>query len=433
MSRSRVHRSTVIGVIGVGAALGSLGLVVACQAIDGIHVYSLDDPEASTVFHDGGTVVTVVTTGFGDAQCNLAEPPAPPDAAAVANLDAREYVVAFSRLSFTGNGSAVIGYDLDGVCTGEHTEAGTGASSCITADGGPAPVDSMSAAGDGVDAVLTRGSGALQAVFNGYSLDDVTGVQKDIDAGDNTAFLVIDGYNFTANDPQVTVSFATSQGIESVHCEPIDAAVLGAGASHPLPSFDGCDTWSIDQNTLAYFAESDGGGKVYSSISDTAYVSDGTLVASFAGNLSLPVGTIVLTPSKTILVAPLQRNAVDGGAVGDEGDPSGTGQIHIVNGLIQGRLAVKSFLSSLSVVGDPLQHDAGICPGSPSYPTVQAAACSQLDVAALGPDNHTAACDAFTFASTFDAVTARVGDVVDGGPRTYGCPGAQPSCPFALP
>ncbi len=418
MSRVRVHRTTLLG---VGTALGALGLIAACQAIDGIHVYSLDDPEGSTVFHDGGTVVTVVMTGFGDAQCNLAQPPPPPDAAAVDNFDAGEYIVAFSRLSFTGNGTAVSGYDLDGVCTGEQTDAGTGASSCITADGGPAPMDTMSAAGDGVDAVLTSGSGELQAFFNGNSLDDLTGVQRDIDDGDNTAFLVIDGYNFTANDPQVTVSFATSQGIESTHCDPVDAAVLAFGAPHPPPSFDGCDTWSIDQNTLAYSAEPDGGGKVYASVSERAYVSNGTLVATFSGNLSLPVGTIVLSPSKTIIVAPLQLGDADGG------------QIHIQNGLIQGRLAVKSFLSSLGVVGDPLQHDAGICPGSPSYPTVQAAACSQLDVAALGPDDHSAACDAFTFASTFDAVTARVGDVVDGGPRINACPGAQPGCPFALP
>jgi hypothetical protein len=430
MSRVRGRRSTLLG---VGTALGALGLVAACQAIDGIHVYSLDDPEASTVIHDGGTIVTVVTTGFGDADCNLAKPPPAPDPDSVGNFNAGEYVVAFSRLSFTGNGTAVVGYDLDGVCTGEQTEAGTGASSCITADGGPAPEDSTSAAGDGVDAVLTSGSGELQAFFNGLSLDTLTGVQKDIDEGDNTAFLVLDGYNFTANDPQVTVSFATSQRLESIHCEPVDAAVLGFEAAHPAPVFDGCDTWSVDQNTLSYFAEPDGGGKVYAFISDKAYVSNGTLVASFGANLSLPVGTIVLAPSKTILVAPLQLTGADGGPADDAGDPTGDGQIRITNGLIQGRLSVKSFLSSLSVVGDPLQHDAGICPGSPSYPTVQAAACSQLDVAANGPDDHSAACDAFTFASTFDAVTARLGDVSDGGPRSAGCPGAQPSCPFALP
>ena len=226
------------------------------------------------------------------------------------------------------------------------------------------------------------------------------------------------------------MSLATTQMVESAHCDPIDAAVLLDGSPHPLPGFDGCDTWAVDRDTLLRPGEADGGGKAYEFVSDKAYVTGGVLYASFEGMLSLPVGSIVLTPSKTIIVATLELSAADGGTVSDAGDPDGTGLIRIENGLIQGRLGAAAFLSSLSVVGDPLQHDSGICPTSPSFAAVQAAVCNQLDVASRGPDDNSVACDGFSFASTFDAVSAHVGDVIEGGTRVANCPpGPAATCP----
>ncbi len=324
--------------------------------------------------------------------------------------------MAFSTVSFTGNAASVVGYDLDGVCTGEPTEGGTGPSSCISFDGSMAPLDSVSEAGDGVDAVLTTGSGGLQTFFNGTNLDTLTKVQTDISNGSETGFFVIDGYNLTDNDPSVTVSFGTAEQLQSRGCG--DAAVPVLADSGLVPAFDGCDEWAIDDDSLTLY-EADGGGKLYRSVSTSAYVSNGFLVAHFLGSIYFPIGDITVSPSRPLVVAKLNRGETDAG------DP----KITISNGLIQGRLGAASFMSSLSSVSDPGDLSKKFCPGSPSYPVIHQAVCADLDINADGLDRVGAPCDAFTFAATFDAVTAHLGTVVSGGMHASGCPDNDAACP----
>jgi hypothetical protein len=420
-----VNRTTLATLFGVGTALVALGMVAACQAIDGVHVYSYDNPEASVIVIDGGVVVQdggVKYTGFGDAQCALATPPSPPDPASVTSTAETEYVVAFSALSFTGNATSVIGYDLDGVCTGEPTEGGTGPSSCVSADGSTAPFDTMSEAGDGVDSVLSSGSGGLQAFFNGTDLDKLSNVESDIEAGTETGFFVIDGYNFTANDPQVTVSFGTAEPLQSTGCGDAEVKALPDGSlldgGMLSPGFDGCDTWTVDEDSLVLF-QPDGGGKLYRSISTSAYVSNGYLVARFRGSITFPIGDITLTPSYPLVVAKLNLATTD----------AGQQSISVTNGLIQGRLSATSFLFGLSSIGDPANPADKFCPGSPSYPFIHTAVCSHLDINGNGLDGVGAPCDSFTFAATFSGITAHLGAIVPGGSHPSGCPEADASCP----
>ena len=427
-----------------GSVVAAVGVVTACQAIDGIHVYEYN-PDTSVQYADGPIVYPDVQTIIvkpDAAVCNRAALPEGPDAASITSLDQREYVIAMSRFSFTGNGQASIGYDLDFTCTGEQGTSGPpGPSSCLTPDGGMAPDDTSSVSGLGVDAVLSTGTGGLQQFFNG-SLDSIAGTEDAIDQGLQTLIFIIDDYNGLPDDAQVSLTAVTSEWVQATGCAPPDPATTKR--THPTPLKDGCDVWSLKKAI-------DGGAPVVYTTGD-AYVVGGKLVANFLVGVPVELGEADFTPISPHIVANLAFSypdagdgGVGGGVVQDSGilllPDGGDGRIlNVTDGLMQGILSSRSFLDALGYIQDPLGANmAGICPGSLTYGELYTALCNTLDINSTGNFSGTGNCDAFSFAAAFDAVTIRKG-LPQGVPITsFLCDGGTPEaagvvdCPFALP
>src|ERR1700722_18779072 len=199
----------------VGSAVAAT-LALACSAIVGIHDLPIGD---------GGVVDSAVgadasTDAAADVSCDHVVPPAAPQGASLALLEA------FKTLELYGTDAAV-GYDLDGVCTCHG-----GPESCVPFMHGDQHCDLPG--GQDIEGNATFGQFLEQAL----SLTAFGDIDARIGAGHLGYLLEILDYNGQPNDTDVLVDFLDSSGL----LFPDDAGGIGTG----VPSWDGGDRWAVD-------------------------------------------------------------------------------------------------------------------------------------------------------------------------------------------
>lgn len=177
--------------------------------------------------------------------------------------------------------AGVRGFDLDGVCTCDHSEkaAHDGGASCLPRGGAAVECDDDGGVDNAAERVF-RSAGAFA--------DPNAGLAKDIGNGQKTMLIYVANYNGKKNDADVTVGFALSDGLLTNECDPAlevepgDAGTCEAGA-YCTPTWRGCDRWHPAQNALIPLPPPD---SVIPLRNGKAYVTDGVLVAT--GNADIP-------------------------------------------------------------------------------------------------------------------------------------------------
>jgi hypothetical protein len=208
---------------------------------------------------------------------------------------------------------------------------------------------------------------------------------------------VVDAYNGTENDTQVSVSVFPSNGTQP----------LNPGDNSPPPRHDGTDVWTLDSSAL--FGGDAGPPYVSKTVDTKAYVSGGVLVAKL--ELALNLSDLMFD----------LRAAVITGRITNDG-----GHLQLVNGIIDGRWPTKSLLTSLDSLKDPFGADnnTGLCGSSQLYQSIKEQACANVDVSKdPGTDNVSppVPCDAVALVIKFTAESAVMGDIMDSKPPRHFC------------
>ena len=238
---------------------------------------------------------------------------------------------AFSKLAITpvapdGGEAPVIGYDLDGLCTG--LEPPNNGAPCAAPEGGTTPTDKAG----GVD-------NSFQSAFEKFFLfssdpndKGASSFNKAIRAGQQTTLLALIDYNGEANDSVVKISLTPSAGLQS----PGDGGDGG-------PSWDGQDRWT-------YVSEAAFIGDVPVPLS-TGYVANDVLVVNFA-ELKLAFGEFALTLHDAVVTATIAREGT-------------VRSLH--NGTIAGRAGANDLIRA---TGPVLVQDVATCLNDSGLPKI---------------------------------------------------------------
>jgi len=306
--------------------------------------------------------------------------------------------------------AAARGLDLDRTCTcppelvDSAVPAGEGPS-CVPRLEGGVPACDLSegrdnAAGKLFDTLVqTTGSNSGGGAITKQIRDGVFGV-----------LLYVQGYNGTANDPQVTFSMRVAPAVDG----PTDAGRV-------VPRRDGTDIWQVDSASLQ-----SGEGLIGKSclspgviclartIDDKAYVRDDVLVAHLDIPLRIqaPNGSIVVELVDATVTARITTD----------------GALRRLTGEIVGRWPTDRILSTLGAIRDPFTNTS-LCPPNPLYAEVKKLVCESADLAADPKAGRTAPCDALSDAFSFEAIPAKGGTVVQASDPPADCDaGFSDSC-----
>jgi hypothetical protein len=358
--------------------VGGVGLVAAaCASLSGL--------SGGSPVEDGGTDASpegaVADAAAGDP-CRHALIPAPPAADDDPSAAVPSLVLAIRGVSVTGglDGGATPGFDLDGVCTcfPDTSTAHEAKPSCVAPSGSSTACD-----GDG------GADRQLGNVLGGYP--ELLGKRLP-EIGGPTLLLQIAKYNGRANDADVFVGVLPSQGIyDNAGCT---SASIDAGAPPYVPTWTGCDRWSLDS---LYVLPGTTEPKTYLH----GYVTDHVLVvpasdkpvAFVAGNATLPVSSALLLGR----LVPV--------------DASGT-HFRMEDGVVGGRVAAADALRALAT--SQASADGGpLCGFNNFFTTVKTTlVCPNADIMrSATTDFSGVGCDALSFATAFSAQPARLGEV----------------------
>jgi hypothetical protein len=326
--------------------------------------------------------------------CNRATYPDPPggmdDGTAIPTL-----VFALHSIDL-GDTGATPGYDLDNVCTCAY-DAGpscSGASAQLTTY-----CDLPSGSGNtGIDNQAAKLFQLIELPV-GQSVFGSSVFSLQADSGSWSMLFRIEGYNGMPNDPVVDVSLFPSSG-------------LGG----KTPAWDGNDVWNIVGTSVG-----DAGLASPRFHSNGAYVSQGTLVATMPTTQmtihggGLDVISIQLTAG--VLTADLVQV---------------NGLWHLKNGVIAARWALADVFKDIASYRD--NNGVPICTNQiPTYTFAKSAICQDADILVDGTQPKSAPCDALSIGLGFTADPAVLGNIVDAGALTDGCPAANDpandSCP----
>ncbi len=335
----------------------------------------------------GAETGTPPDAGDGGTGCDHASYPPRPDHDDDGGVDAGDIVLAIDHFDFNldaGAPGTLRGYDLDHTCTCP------GAPSCIPPEAGTVCDDP-----NGRD----DSAGVLLINFTTYA--DVFKTEKlnqNLANGTFNFVIRLRNYNGTANDTSVEAAVFVSDGTNN-----------GDGGIVPA-SFDGGDSWAIDQGSLL-----GGVGPPYiplpNSVDTSAYVTDGVLVASLASaELQFASGAGLGS-----LHVKLSSAVITGKIV-----PSGS-SYRIDEGTIAGRWPSRDFLTTLEAVRDPITQGA-LCGTNPTYQAIRKLVCDAQDItASVQNDNTNAPCDALSVAIGYGAGPAKFGGVREGGVPDHPC------------
>ncbi len=304
-------------------------------------------------------------------------------------------VVALATLAFGESEAgppALVGFDLDNVCTcpGPDSCVNTISSPHCDEDGGR-----DNAGGDLLD-LISGFPGISQA-----SLDD------NLSHGTFGFLIQVRGWNGQPNDTQVSAAVYVSSGL----------VPLPDGGRANVKG-DGTDVWQISSDAVlggdALVGVDCGNDNTACSpvyLDDDAYVASGVLVCSLDFPIAVgspTAGTVELDLTGSVITAPLTQ--VPGGWA-------------IQNGVLDGRWATKSLLSSLAAIPDPLSTTGEfLCGTDSTYGIAKNQICSSSDIAADPKLDQTGApCDAVSIAIGFTGLPAHMGPVTRRVLPAQGC------------
>jgi len=298
--------------------------------------------------------------------------PDPPDASDPGSPN--DYVLALHHMYLSSSpdgGVPSFGYDLDRRCTTDQASASCQSASLVTDGVG------------GVDNGSIQLLGTLSSLVP--SLDD-SKVNATIAAGQFTILLHVFGLRSLGDQTATTglkVAVQASPGME-----------FGG-----TPAFAGTDRWLVAEEDTV------GGGSNFPKLVTSAYVSNGVLVSTMTGQISLrlllPAGNTVSGPLLVTLSDPVLTANLTPATVGD------AGAVGVVSGVVVGRWKAADMLGAIA----PLTVNGGsLCDylDGGALDLVKQEICPIRDITSSGTDDGTSACDAVSVAVAFDAVPAEM-------------------------
>ena len=371
-----VSRSRVVAVAGV-----TLCAFRACAVYDAGLLESAPAPDADAA---ADARRDAPNDDGGDGCAHRLPPPRPTHASA--NAGTLEFVAAIQKVDMGSAESAKLGYDLDKTCTCP------GPDSCKPAAGANSRCDLPGGADNAGGALFSLLSQLGGSTFN---LNDVS---KTFTTGSGSMLIGVRGYNGEFDDDRVELSVFVSLGISPL---PDD------GGAFVPPKHDGNDTWSVDVQSVV------GGAAAtppYAStnVDANAYVSGGELV----GTVDFP---FVLAGNAAGLALNLKGSVVTAKLAASNGSYA------LTDGIVAGRWATRTLLTSMQYLRDPLATSRSLCGTDPTYLAIKDQICKSTDLASdVAGDNTNAPCAAISVAVGFDAEPAKIGALTTG--KSQGAP-----------
>ncbi|MFO0565254.1 MAG: hypothetical protein U0263_06305 [Polyangiaceae bacterium] len=290
--------------------------------------------------------------------CKSVQPPTPPVGAD--NGGNIEFAVAVRELNFgdrtTGSGPTwpTLGYDLDKLCTCDLDKLG----SCKAIN---------KVVCDGIDGRDNGFGGFLFQMRDTFKVQELSSenVSAGIETGNNTVLIRVRGYNGSANDGVVEVSWFASDDFDFNNPNP--------------PKWDGTDVWSVLSSSLTASTGADGGTSFSVDApkytDNKAFVRDGTLV------VSLPEGAFALSSKRSIgFSAAIFTGKLQQGSNGWK----------LEEGILAGIAKVGELLGLLPTIDDPITQQP-ICMDNLVYSGVKSLICDAPDMTVIATPSKT--CD----------------------------------------
>jgi hypothetical protein len=371
------------------AALGGVALLglAACQLILGVKDEQGAPREAGAGSDDAAADART-------SRCALLRPPA--GGTPSSDTSGETFVFALRTLAVNPS-DASLGFDLDGLCTGEGAEV-----PCL---GSPADL------AGGVDNQLAQDLGSYgYSPPPGVTDPPAEAINNELSQGKYSALLIVRSFNGTANDDHTVVSLIGSPGMERRCAE--DPA--GAPPQTKVPSDaayedGGCELWSLGPY--------DSIGAVIDKEPIAGRVVDGLLIAHFP-TLAFQLGPLAFTLEDAILTARLSATGDGDASAGLSSDGGAT-----ADGLITGRARTSELIGALrQTTFLPLAGGGAPRPLCQQPPVleeeIRSKVCKTRDVT-LGDDPPSQRCRGISLALGFHAKHVQPGHKsleVDAGP-----------------
>jgi hypothetical protein len=393
-------------------ALAAAALVVACQIVAGIE--RVDKTPAAAV--DASDVVTP-PTGPTDP-CPHENPP-PISASEDDNVELPTFAVAIRTLDLLAKSDAgtTLGYDLDRVCTCNTSPLTFGLGKPACAPRGMDPKIQCDGEG-GVD----NQSALLFGLYDQppLNINEAANVNDTIGDGHQTILLSISKYNGRANDREVLVGLLVSRGLRDAPAtKPGCTSTLNAGTGEYTPAWCGDDAWSITRaSTLS--------GTKLPARTAKGYVTNYRLVANVLnGDTVVPFGPTAIGLGDAIFtgqIVPLDTSLKP--RDGSKPPTAGEERLYAVDhAVMAGRLPVHDMLAVAGTFAVPFTDGGKHLCADNQFFVAQGIICSYLDLPTSAADDLDAAapCNALSFAASFSAFPALVGDFYDPPPEPNEC------------
>lgn len=360
--------------------------LAACQLIVGVK-----DEDGFLRPDAAATADAVDEDAPADDPCKKYGPPPPPEAGTVpADPGGQSSVFAVRKFYIRPRGSTIMGYDLDGRCTGSQGST-TSESPCR-------PPGKILADGDGgVDNALAALTDKFAIMSDaGDLLGDLANEQ--VDLGKATNIIGLFDYNGLPNDDDVSAQVAMGLGLSSTGCD--DEVLNDDGGL--TPRWDGCDVWAHAPGQII-----DGPQPVWQTAK--GYVADGVLVVRTERmKLGLIYGEI--TAEDCVLTARIE---------GTEG------AYRLVDGIFAGRVSAANVVEIVRLMD---LNGVLVCKDEARFSLLRGMICGVRDLPLhRADDGRGLACEAVSFAFGFEAEKARLGNA--GTFPTPDCISQDVTCP----
>jgi hypothetical protein len=285
--------------------------------------------------------------------------------------------------------AGVPGLDLDGTCTCMRGRtAFDGGPSCLPRGGAAAQCDYDG----GIDNSVEQVFGAYSSIF------DANGYLARVVAGREDLIIYVANYNGEANDLDVSIGFAQSDGIYTSACDPTlqinDNPPGDAHGSFFNASWRGCDAWhGIEEQFVgspsvpeSYVPKALGKG----------VVKDGVLIMKGASDVPVFINSSTARVQDGTLIAPLEK--VPGR------QPADPVRFRINGGVLAGRLRL---VDMAEIAFNSSYSGVFTCQNQATFTALMSALCGGADLTDSATEDHTGEpCTAMSFAFRFDADVA---------------------------